>query len=262
MVSSVGEFEKNWNFIKSMIKTAGENSIDVLLFPELCITGYTLDKEILLKGAEFFKNIQSALLRFSREYDMAIVLGVPRSVKGEMKNSLVVVKKKREILFYDKTHLFRKEKDVFTPGQDFVVFDFKNVKIGLLICYEIGFPEVSRILALRGAEILLASFAFGEERKRIYDTATKARAIENGAYLVTSSQTGKGLMDFIGRSRIISPSGEVLKEFSKHEKGLAYCDLDLSVIHHYRYEEIGDSHAYFSNRKPELYKGICDFNRV
>ncbi|MCD6449871.1 MAG: carbon-nitrogen hydrolase family protein, partial [Thermotogaceae bacterium] len=204
---------------------------------------------------EFFQSISDDLIRLSRKYDISIVIGTPRVVGRKIRNSLAIIKKKREILFYDKTHLFRKENDVFEPGNSFVVFKFKNVAFGVLLCYEIGFPEVTRVLTLHGAQVILASFAFGKQRERIYDVATKARAIENGVYLVTSSTVGKGIMNFLGKSRIIHPSGKVLEELNNGE-GIITANIDISTLYHYRYKERGDSHAYFKRRRPELYYEI------
>ena len=251
-----GDFERNFEFIRERSVEAFKEGADLVLFPELSLSGYTLDPDILKRSYDFFLEIKDDVLKITRTYDGSVVFGTPRLVGGKLRNSVVVFKKKREILFYDKIHLFRKEKEVFQPGEDFLVFDFKGWRFGVLVCYEIGFPEVSRVLALRGAEVILSSFAFGRERWRIYDTATKARAIENVCYLVSSSTTGKGYMDFIGRSRIVHPSGEVLAELEEKE-GIVMADLEKVVIDHYRYEEMGDSHAYFLSRKPEKYGEIC-----
>ena len=255
MKPKVGNFEKNFSFIKTMIEKAAGSKADVVLFPELAISGYTFDVEVLKNGAEFFQNISDELIRLSRKYDMAIILGAPRILNGKIKNSLAVIKKKREILFYDKTHLFRKENEIFDAGESFLVFKFKDVIFGVLLCYEIGFPEISRVLTLHGAQVIFASFAFGRLRERIYDTATRARAIENGVYLVTSSTVGKGVMDFLGKSRIVHPSGKVMEELEDGQ-GMIISDIDLSILDHYRYEEEGDSHAYFKRRRPELYYEI------
>ena len=251
--SNVGNFEENFQKIAEIVS---RNSADVFVFPELFLSGYTLDERILRDGAKFLDSNLNDLVRLSREKDAMIIFGAPRIVGKNLRNSVVVIKKKREVLFYDKTHLFRKEKEIFEPGEDFLVFDFKGVKFGVLLCYEIGFPEISRILALRGAQVLTSLFAFGKERYRIYDTATKARAIENGAFLVASSTTGKGLMDFIGNSRVVHPSGKVLSQLDD-EEGILATDIDVSVLDHYRYEETGDSHAYFANRKSNMYRDIC-----
>ncbi len=254
--SSVGELDGNLKRLISISEEASEMGAFLMLFPELFLSGYTLDRKVLEDGAHFLDEKLDEIVKLSRDLDMAIVFGTPRIVGGKLRNSVAVIKKKREALFYDKTHLFRREKEVFEPGDDFLVFDFKGVRFGVLVCYEVGFPEVARVLALRGAQVLLAPFAFGKEREMIYETATRARAIENGAYLAASSTTGKGLMDFIGRSRIVHPSGRVMKQIDEGE-GLLIGDIDLSALDHYRYEEVGDSHAYFKNRRKEMYGEIC-----
>ena len=251
----VGNFEKNYSKIKGYIEEAGDLGIDLLLFPELALSGYTMDEKILSSGWDFLKDRIGDLIRLSREYDMAIVFGTPRKVGGRLRNSVIVIVKKREVLFYDKTHLFRSEKDVFEPGQDFLVFKFKGVHFGISVCYETGFPEISRVLALRGARVILSPFAFGRTRWNIYDVATRSRAIENGAFLVASSTCGEGFMDFVGHSRIVHPSGKILAELPEGE-GLISAEIDPSEVYRYRYVEEGDSHAYFSNRKPNMYREI------
>jgi len=258
----VGEFEKNLLKMEEFINESGKKKVELILFPELSLTGYTWDKDVLEKGWIFFKNVaKEKLLKLSREYDMCIVGGVPRIFNKKLRNSAFVIKKKKEILFYDKTHLFRGEKDIFEAGSNFLIFTFRNVLFGILICYEIGFPEVARILTLKGAQVILSIFAFGKERYNIFDIATRARALENGSFLLASSTCGKGFMDFVGHSRIVSPNGKIMKELIS-EEGLIFEDLDLDILNKYRYEEIEDSHAYFKNRRPEIYKEICYKRRV
>ena len=257
----VGEFERNLVKMKELIDEAGEKKAKLILFPELSLTGYTWDEDVLMKGWIFFKEkAKKELLKLSRTYDTCIVGGVPRVLNGRLRNSAFVIKKKREILFYDKTHLFRGEKSVFEAGSNFLTFTFKSVVFGVLICYEIGFPEIARILALRGSQIILSLFAFGKERYNIFDIATRARALENGSFLLVSSTCGEGFMDFVGHSRIVSPRGEVVKDLA-FDEGLILEDLDLNILDKYRYEEIEDSHAYFKNRRPEIYREICDRRR-
>ncbi len=251
----VGNFRKNY---EKLLGVAGKVKADLVVFPELYLSGYTLDKDILTSGAQFLQRVLDELVSLSRNLSKAFVFGSPRILGKKLRNSAVVIKKKREVLFYDKTHLFRGEKEVFEPGEDFLVFDFKDVRFGVLLCYEIGFPEISRVLTLRGAQVLIALFAFGKERYRIYDAATKARAIENGCYLAAASTTGRGEMNFIGKSRIVHPSGRILAEIEEGE-GAIFAEIDTSILEHYRYEETGDSHAYFSNRKRLLYRDICHF---
>ncbi len=253
-----GEFSENFKRMLEYLEEGAKLGLDLVLFPELTVSGYTLDGEVLRKGWDFTREILGDVLRISREHDMAIVFGAPRVVSGRVRNSVVVVKKKREILFYDKTHLFRGEKEVFEPGEDFEVFKFKGVIFGISVCYETAFPEISRVLTLRGAKVILSPFAFGKERWRIYDVATRSRAIENGSFLVASSTNGVGFMEFVGHSRIVHPSGEILAELEE-EDGLVHSRIDVEVTHKYRYLEIEDSHAYLSNRKPHMYRDVVSY---
>ncbi|SHH45178.1 carbon-nitrogen hydrolase family protein [Thermosipho atlanticus] len=250
-----GKFEYNFNKYIEFINEAGKNGAMTILFPELSLSGYTYDFEILKKGVDFFKEIKSELLKLSRKFNMAIVGGTPRVVLGKLRNSVFVIKKKKDILFYDKTHLFRKEKEIFEPGERFLVYKFNGVYFGIFICYEVGFPEIARILAINGAQVFLAPFAFGKERKHIYDIATRARAIENGSFLVSSSTTGKGVMEYLGNSRIVGPDGTILARARKKEE-IIYYDIDVSTIDFYRFKEEGKSHAYFLNRQKHLYTDV------
>lgn len=253
MLPAIGGFEENLSRIEHFVEEAISSGVDVIVFPELTISGYTWDEKTLERGARFFEEVvRKKLLRLSREGQIVIVTGTPRIVLGKLRNSLVIFKKKRELLFYDKTHLFRGEKDVFEPGEYFLVFSYRGVIFGTLICYEIGFPEISRILTLKGSKVILSSFAFGKERGHTYDIATRARAVENGVFLVASSMCGKGFVEFVGRTRIVAPNGKVLRELETSE-GVIFEDIDPDIVYHYRYDEEGDSHAYLKNYRAHMY---------
>lgn len=253
MLPLIGEFEENLGKIERFVEEAALNDVDMIVFPELTVSGYTWDGKTLEKGARFFDEVaKKKLLRLSRERQIVIVVGTPRIVLGNLRNSLVIFKKKRELLFYDKTHLFRREKDVFEPGEYFLTFSYKGVVFGTLICYEIGFPEISRILTFRGSKVILSSFAFGKEREHTYDIATRARAVENSVFLVASSTSGRGFVEFVGRTRIVAPNGKILKEIEAGE-GMIFKDLNPDIVYHYRYDEEADSHAYLRNYKIHMY---------
>ncbi|PLV58772.1 nitrilase [Thermotoga sp. KOL6] len=253
MLPRIGEYQWNLERIGHFVEEAIDNGVSLIVFPELTISGYTWDEGVMKKGSVFFKEVaKKKLLKLSREGQIVIVVGTPRTVLGKLRNSLVIFKKKKELLFYDKTHLFRGEKDIFEPGEYYLAFSYKNVVFGTLICYEIGFPEISRILAFKGSKIILASFAFGKMREHTYDVATRARAVENGVFLVASSMCGEGFTEFVGRTRIVGPNGKIMKEIP-NEEGLIFEDIDPDIVYHYRYNEEGDSHAYFRNYKKHIY---------
>lgn len=253
MLPAIGDFEGNLERIEQFIEMAVSEGAEVVVFPELTISGYTWDEAILKRGALFFSEVaKKKLLKLSREGQILIAVGTPRIVLGKLRNSLVIFKKKKELLFYDKTHLFRGEKNVFEPGEYFLVFSYRGVVFGTLICYEIGFPEISRILTFKGSKVILSAFAFGKARGYTYDVATRSRAVENGVFLVASSMCGEGFVEFVGRTRIVGPNGKVMNEIESGE-GLICEDLDLDAVYHYRYDEEGDSHAYLRNYMSHLY---------
>ncbi|AKI98249.1 nitrilase [Kosmotoga pacifica] len=236
------------------IELLTEKSIDLILLPEMFNTGYGTSEEVLNNAVEMYDETIETLSAVADFNDVAIVGGIARKAGKDLYNSTVVMLPYNDPLFYDKTHLFRKEKEVFKPGKTLFTFSYSGVNFGVLMCYEIGFPEVSRTLVKKGAHILLVPFAFGRERELIYETTTRARAIENGAFLVTASQIGKSSeMEFIGRSRIVSPGGRLLADAGNAE-GIIWAELNLSEIDTYRYTEKGDSHGYFANFREDLYE--------
>jgi len=243
--------ERAVNYIELLV----EKGVDLVLLPEMFNTGYGTDDETLQLATELYEETLETLSAIADYNDVAIIGGMIRKKTDRYFNSTVIVLPYREPIFYDKTHLFRDEKGVFSPGEKFVTFVYLDVTFGVVMCYEIGFPEISRILCKQsGAQVLLAPFAFGAERHRIYDVATRSRAMENGAFLVTSSQNGNsGKMNFIGKSRIVSPSGEIITEAGNAE-GIILGKLDLGLVEKYRYREVDDSHAYYANFRNDLYK--------
>ena len=122
------------------------------------------------------------------------------------------------------------------------------------MCFEIGIPEIARSVALKGANIIFAPFAYGKSRWMTYDTLTKARAIENACYICTSSTPGahEGF-DFVGHSRIIAPSGEILCD-GLDKEGWVGAEFDSDVVKRFRYEEDEKSSGYWSNYRGELFE--------
>ncbi|QHW29927.1 carbon-nitrogen hydrolase family protein [Paenibacillus rhizovicinus] len=163
---------------------------------------------------------------------------------------------------YRKTHLpLFEAQDGITPGNDYPVFDTDFGKVGLLVCWDISFPEPARLLRLKGAEIVCLSTA-GEGRAQQI-----ARAVDNGLYLVVSGINGAIIVDGNGESmsdpaskpsRIINPAGEVLEEIGRHDNGIACAEIDLNR----RFEEFwmsvgpayGEARSLFGReRRPDTY---------
>ncbi len=243
----------NLEMAMDSVDTLVDKGAQLILLPEMFNSGYGSDEGTIETAIEMYEETIETLSALSDYNDVAIVAGIIRKSKNGYTNSTTVFKPYEEPIFYDKIHLFRKEKESFISGNKPLRFSFEGISFGIVMCYEVGFPELSRILAKEGAEVLLMPFAFGKERYRIYDIATRARALENGIFVVTSSQSGRCKeMELLGQSRMVSPSGEVIESLGTGE-GIMWNTLDIDIEKRYRYEEVGDSHAYFANIKENVY---------
>lgn len=152
---------------------------------------------------------------------------------------------------YRKLHLYNalefKESAKLLPGKSIVKpakTDTGNV--GLLICYDLRFPELSRILTLKGADVLVAPSAWvdGEMKKEHWQTMIKARAIENGSYVIAPDQLGN---IYCGMSMAVDPFGVVLVDMGQRE-GVEVVDIDKS-----RVQQVRKSLPLLKNRRKDVY---------
>jgi len=158
---------------------------------------------------------------------------------------------------YCKTHLPTLGVDRFvSPGDTLRVFDVPFGKLGVLICYDIRFPEAARCLGLMGADVIALPTNWPEGAESAPDFITRARAWENRVYVVAANRVGveRGRR-FIGRSQIVAPTGEILCEAGGEEETILYADLDLSLCRQKRIViEPGEWELDITHdRRPELY---------
>lgn len=240
------------------LQDCAEAGADLVLFPELCLGGYVLDQDLALKAAQ----AAHALARLQAAVDelgLSAVLGLP-ALRGEaLLNAVAVLRPRQPSVVVGKTHLFQAEKEWFAPDSRFWTGSLAGWESGVLICYELGFPEIARVQALRGARLLLVPAAFAARREHIWRTATVARALENTCYLAAANTAGPGPRgDYLGVSRIVDPRGTVIAEAGDGDETLL-ADLDDGLADEVREGDVGGGgHTYFVDRRPELYGGICE----
>jgi predicted amidohydrolase len=140
------------------------------------------------------------------------------------------------------------------------VFDTPLGRIGLEICYDLRFPEVTRTLALAGADIVAHPTAFPVAARVQTELITVARAAENRIYLLTANRVGKERSgEFCGWSQIVDPFGSRLAEAGATEEALLVADIDLDRARDKDYIVPGEYELYlFGDRRPELYGALVE----
>ncbi|MGV8872621.1 MAG: carbon-nitrogen hydrolase family protein [Rhodococcus sp. (in: high G+C Gram-positive bacteria)] len=216
--SRTGAWQQNIDAVSSEVRTRAADGSKVIVLPELFASGYDLDN--LESMAESVPGRTStALGRLAAETDTVLVTAIAyRDPDGIVFDSSLVVGPDGLLALGHKRFLWDREKSVFTPGADsglLVHTPFGTV--GVVICYEAGFPETVRDLVQRGAEIIAVPSAFGHVRLHVWKLLTRSRALENGVVVAAAGltgQTGDGPR-FAGHSVIVGPQGRTIVEMDE-----------------------------------------------
>ncbi|NDJ27432.1 carbon-nitrogen hydrolase family protein [Campylobacter sp. MIT 12-8780] len=245
MKSKPYEVEKNVKLALKLAQKGVDKGAKLIVFPELFDSGYCVnDKDFEL--ALDFSNPHShfafkALSNFAKNTKTFLIACTLEKENHQIFDTAFVLSAEGKLLGkYRKIYLWGEEKERFEQGKKYEVFelDFKKfkVKIGLQICYELGFSEGARILALSGAEILAYPSAFGKARTYAWELALRARALENACYVIASNHSSfelhyssKEKLEFAGKSRIINPQAKVLKQ-AKNKNECIVQELNLDLI--------------------------------
>ena len=231
---------------------------DILVLPELCNSGYNFSS--FRQAWETSENIENSLfinylLSKCKQYNLYIVSGFNERDNNNLYNSAILIGPKGYIGKYRKLHLFLNEKDYFQPGNiGLPVFDIGLCKVGMLVCFDWIFPEVWRIMALKGAEIIchpsnlvLPGFA---------QKAIPIHALTNRIYIITANRIGaEGDLSFTGLSLIANPYGDILFQASQTEEEAGMQNIDILLA---RDKEITEKNNLFSDRRPEEYSLLAE----
>lgn len=248
-----GDVPGNIGKIAQAAMAAAEMGAELLVTPELGTSGYALGArfEELAEGRD--GSIVGALTEVAADCGLAICAGFPEREGNQVFNSSVLIRPDGTAEFYRKSHLYGDgERAAFVPGADAPhVFDLNGIKTGMLICYDVEFPENVRTLALAGAELILVPTALpqGIISRRIADTVVPTRAFENGVFLVYADLCGEeNGFSYGGRSVILGPDGDELARAGVKET-LLVADVDPAA-----YDDARAQNPYLINRRPGLYR--------
>ncbi|KAA1037728.1 carbon-nitrogen family hydrolase [Macrococcus equipercicus] len=224
---------------------------DVAVLPEMWNTSYTLQQLADLIDDEGSLEI-SALQNIARLRRLNIVAGSIAVKHGDkFRNRAVVIDRHGHIIYhYDKVHLvpLLNEPEFLEAGDEFSTFKLDDQKMGLIICYDLRFPEITRKLALDGAEVIYVVAEWPLERITHFTALLKARAIENQCYIVACNASGECEDTvFGGQSMVVSPSGAVIVAADIDEATIT-ADIDIEQS-----EAIRQAIPILKSRRTDLY---------
>ena len=234
----VGNKEHNIDLIERNISQAKKRGADLVIFPELALTGY-VNRDLLYELAE---PIPGPSIRYLEEIavkeNIHVVLGIPeRSEKARavLYNTAVLLGPTGLIGKYRKlylpTHSVFEEKRYFRPGYQAPMFKTDIGNLGLIVCYDVFFPETTRLLRLRGSQLMICISASPNIRRKFFEVLTTARAIENTVFLAYVNLVGlEDGLQFWGGSRIIAPNGDILVQAKYNEEDLVVGRIDYADL--------------------------------
>jgi predicted amidohydrolase len=214
------DIQFNLEKVSSKIPTINS---DLIILPELFTTGYYFDKKSdLIKFSEKIPDGETTqkLIAIAKQFNKFIIGGIAEIENENLYNTTVIVGPEGLVGKHRKVHLPKLEKHIFSKGQNFDIYNINNVKIGIIQCFDSWFPEASRILMLKGANILINPANFGGPYS---PNVIKVRPIENKVYSVLCNRIGseniKGeVVKFRGESMIVNYTGDTLAQAGKKEE--------------------------------------------
>lgn len=264
MDCKVGDKTHNLHTMATYIAEAKRQKADIVLFPELSLTGYVV-KDRTYEFAETIPGPSTEkILKLARENNLHIIHGMiekSQKAKGVVHNTAVLTSPDGVLGQYRKmylpTHSVFEEKRYFRQGYETPVFDTQIGKVGMTICYDLFFPETVRLLRLKGAELIACISASPSVRRHYFEILTVARALENTAYLAYVNLVGiEDGLQFWGGSRVIAPNGRIIAQAKYDEEDMVVGTID--------YSDISYTETFIPtlrDLRPELFDELGDLSR-
>lgn len=263
-INSTADRARNLEAAERQVRAAAADGADFIVLPEkwpLMATG-----QELADGAEAIDGpAVTAARAWASELGIGLLAGsfTESHESGRPTNTSLLIDPEGEIAAsYRKIHMFDvdvggvsyRESEVEDAGDQVVVADFGETRIGMAVCYDLRFPELFRALVERGASVFTVPSAFTVTTGRAHwETLLRARAIENQAFVLAAGQVGRADPEFDswGHSMIVDPWGRVLAGFERGTEGFAVAELDFEEQVRIR----ADLPALL-NRRPELFESV------
>ena len=249
-----GQVRDNVRSAQSLLKSVSDATI---VLPELFNTGYLFrsqDELDLLAESVTAGYTATEMRKLAKQRNLNIVFGMAEKQGRKCYNTAVLVTPSGKTFAYRKIHLFDREKLFFSPGdKSYAVHRVEGARIGMMVCFDWVFPEVARVLALEGAQIIChpASLVLP-----FCQDAMRTRSIENRVYTVTANRIGgekRGnvSISFTGNSQIVDPKGNVLAQAGDRSESLKIVEIEPKEADN---KAITANNDLFKDRRTSFYK--------
>lgn len=244
------DIEHNFEEVKKGLACLNKKDAELAVLPEMWSCGF--DYKNLDFHAQKTPEILEALCGIAQDYNMVIVGSLPELDGKKIYNTAYVIEKDGSIKDkYRKIHLFTHsgEHTRFESGDQVVVSDTSVGRLGLMICYDLRFPELGRALTDKGADIFVVCGQWPRTRELHWEIFLKARAIEDQLFVIGCNRIGADTKDYGGKSMIISPKGRVL--FGAEDSfAVGFAELEFMEMIEYRSQITS-----LSERRFDIYRG-------
>jgi len=236
--SQRGNKQENLGKIEELTTKAKKLGADLAVFPEMCLTGYVVRDQVYELAETIPGPSTNKVEDIARKTGMHVIFGMPTlsdKTRATLFNTAVFVGPKGTIGTYHKmylpTHSVFEEKRYFRQGYQAAAFNTPIGNIGLCICYDLFFPEVTRLTRLAGAQLIVCISASPAVRRNYFEILASARALENTAYLAYVNLVGvEDGLQFWGGSRLINPTGDIVAKAKYDEEDFVLCEVDFGEL--------------------------------
>jgi predicted amidohydrolase len=227
-----GDVKANRKKVENLLDSSRRLAPHVIVFPEVCIQGI-VPAETIANTAESIPGDTSKLVcALSKEYGVYCVVGIAEKRGGTYFNAAMLTSPEGEVVgVYRKSHLWINERQIYTRGAEYPVFDTELGKVGMWICYDTRFPEVARSLSMKGASIAFVPTAWLRDDVEHWRLAMRSRALDNFLYVCGSDQIAQS--DFYqacGASLICDPNGLIVSEATEMKEMAISATIDLTLV--------------------------------
>lgn len=249
-----GSVVENLKVLDEAAGRAAAAGVGLLAAPEMFLTGYAIGDDIARLADPADGACADAIAETATRHGVAVVYGYPEREGETVYNSAQLISADgTRLANYRKTHLFGCfERDHFTPGEQPVVqADLNGLRVGLMICYDVEFPENVRAHALAGTDLLVVPTAQMHPFQFVAESVVPVRAFENQMYVAYVNRVGpEGEFEFVGLSTLAGPDGIARTRAGRGEE-LVLADADPDFLAASR-----EANPYLKDRRPGLYGSL------